>query len=217
LWLFYEDVLPKSGHGRLAVMPAFEEAAEPCVILEKPYHLSYPCVFEHGGEWWMIPESSANATVDLYRARGFPHEWEHSKTLIQGPRLVDTTPLFHEGCWYFFTTALLPGRASISLLFVAEALDAPWRIHPASPLTGDMAIARGAGPITRWKGVLVRPVQDCLTRYGYSMTLRKIVRLSATALEERSMAEILPSWHPGLFGTHTFCPNGQALALDGLR
>jgi len=217
LWLFFEDMLPRTRHGRLAVMPAFEDGAEPTVILEKPYHLSYPCVFEHEGEWWMVPESSANSTVDLYRARQFPYEWDYVKTLMQGPRLVDTTPFLHEGRWYFFTTATLPGRAYVSLLFVAEALDAPWRLHPASPLTGDAAIARGAGRIVRRNGSLIRPVQDCLVSYGYSMTLREIVRLSPTLLEERPGEAILPSWHRGLSGTHTFSSAGPALALDGLR
>lgn len=217
LWLFYEDILPPSGHGRLAVMPAFKDGEAPVVILEKPYHLSYPCVFEHGGQWWMIPESCANATVDLYRARRFPYEWDLVKTLMQGPRLVDTTPFFHEGSWYFFTTEALAGRAYVSLLFVAAALDAPWRLHPASPLTGDAAMARGAGPILRRNGRLIRPVQNCLVRYGYSMTLREIVRLSPTEFEERTVEEILPSWRPGLFGTHTFSPAGAALAVDGLR
>jgi hypothetical protein len=217
LWLFYEDMLPQSRHGRIAVVPAFDDVTEPSVILEKPYHLSYPHVFEHGGDWFMMPESSANSTVDLYRARKFPYEWEHVKTLIQGPRLVDTTPCFHEGRWYFFTTAILPGRANISLLFVAEALDAPWRLHPASPISGDAAIARGAGPISLWNGRMIRPVQDCLVRYGYSMTLREIVHLSPSAFEDRPMEQILPSWSPELCGTHTFCPAGPALALDGLR
>jgi len=217
LWLFYEDIVPPSVHGRLAVTRAFADAAEPSVILEKPYHLSYPCVFEHGGDWFMIPESAANATVDLYRARRFPYDWDHVKTLIQGPSLVDTTPLFHAGRWYFFTTIMLPRRAYLSLLFVAEALDAPWQLHPASPLTGDAAIARGAGPITRWNGRLIRPVQDCLLRYGRSMTLREIVSLSPTTFEDRQVEEIMPTWHPGLSGTHTFCPAGSVLALDALR
>jgi len=217
LWLFFEDILPGSRLGRLAVMPVFEEPAEPSVILEKPYHLSYPCVFEEQGEWWMIPESSQHATVDLFHARRFPLEWEHSKTLIQGPRLVDTTPFFHEGNWYFFTTAELPGRAQISLLFVAETLHTPWRLHPASPLNGDAANARGAGPVSRWKGRLIRPVQDCLVMYGYSITLREILELSPTRFEDRPLEKILPSWHPGLLRTHTFSPAGQALALDGRR
>ncbi|HEY6346327.1 MAG TPA: hypothetical protein VIY49_32970 [Bryobacteraceae bacterium] len=217
LWLFYEDMLPKTGHGRLAVMPALEQGAEASVILEKPYHLSYPCVFEHGGDWWMVPESAGNKTVDLYRARRFPYEWEDAKTLIQGPQLKDTTPFLHEGRWYFFTTALLPGRALVSLLFTAEALDAPWRLHPASPLTGDASWARSAGPISQWKGRLVRPVQDCLVKYGYSIKLREILELSPTDLEERPMEEILPSWQPGIRATHTFCPAGGALALDARR
>jgi hypothetical protein len=217
-WLFFEDMLPESGHGRLAVMPAFaEHHSEPAVILEKPYHLSYPCVFEHAGDWWMIPESAANATVDLYRARSFPYEWERVTTLIRGPRLADTTPFFHQDRWYFFTTAVLPGRALVSLLFVAETLEARWRLHPASPLTGDSAIARSAGPITRWKGRLIRPVQDCLVRYGYSIKLREITTLSPVAFEERPTEEILPSWQPGIRATHTFCPAAGALAMDARR
>ncbi|HEY7338248.1 MAG TPA: hypothetical protein VH639_25400 [Bryobacteraceae bacterium] len=217
LWLFYEDMLPKTRHGRLAVMPAFDGSGEPTVILEKQYHLSYPCVFEHGGDWWMIPESADNRTVDLYRARRFPDQWEHSKTLIEGPRLKDTTPLFHEGRWYFFTTAVLPGRALAALLFTSEVLDGEWRLHPASPLTGDAGIARSAGAITRWKGRLIRPVQDCLVRYGYSIGLREIVRLSPSVWEEAPFEEIAPSWSPGIYATHTFCPVGGALALDARR
>jgi|GEM_PF-6461622 len=100
-YLLFEDVPPANGRGRLAAMRAFDFATQPEVILEKPYHLSYPCVFEHGGDWWMIPESSENSTVDLYRARRFPFEWEHERTLIDGAKLVDTTPLFHNGLWYF--------------------------------------------------------------------------------------------------------------------
>lgn len=216
-WLFYEDMLPGSRHGRLAVAPAHEAGAVPAVILEKPYHLSYPCVFPHDGQWWMIPESSANGTVDLYRATDFPLSWEHVKTLLSGLALVDTTPLFHHGRWYFFTAALLPGRAYLSLLFTADTLDGAWRLHPSSPLTGDAAIARGAGPIGMWNGRLVRPVQDCLKSYGYAMTLNEIVELTPETFVERPLRQILPDWQGGLHGTHTFCPDGPALALDALR
>ena len=40
----------------------------PATALETPYHLSYPFVFRHEDDIFMIPESSANRTVELYRA-----------------------------------------------------------------------------------------------------------------------------------------------------
>jgi hypothetical protein len=49
------------------------------------------------------------------------------------------------------------------------------------------------------------------------MTLREIVSLSSTTFEDRQVEEIMPTWHPGLSGTHTFCPAGSVLALDALR
>ena len=38
------------------------------LIIENSYHMSYPCVFEHKGVYYMIPESSANNSISLYRA-----------------------------------------------------------------------------------------------------------------------------------------------------
>jgi hypothetical protein len=216
-YLIYEDMLPVTRHGRLAAMPAFDAAARPEVILEKPYHLSYPFVFQHAGDWWMIPESSENRTVDLYRAIRFPYQWEHSRTLMEGAALSDTTPFLYEGMWYFFTTCMLPGRAYMGLLFFAEALDAPWRLHPSSPLSGDAAIARAAGPIVQWNGKLVRPVQDCALTYGRAVTLFEIQELTPTRLREQKRLQIEPTWQKNLSGTHTFCSLGSMLAMDARR
>jgi hypothetical protein len=49
------------------------------------------------------------------------------------------------------------------------------------------------------------------------MSLREVVRLSPSAFEDRPISSILPTWHPGLSGTHTVCRAGKALALDALR
>ena len=49
--------------------------------LERDYHFSYPMVFEHDGDVFMVPESALNGTVELYRATRFPHEWTLEKVL----------------------------------------------------------------------------------------------------------------------------------------
>jgi hypothetical protein len=51
-------------------------------ILEQAYHLSYPFVFEHGGQIYMLPETAGNRTIEVYRATRFPYQWEAHAVLM---------------------------------------------------------------------------------------------------------------------------------------
>jgi len=74
-------------------------------VLEERSHLSYPFVFERDGQIWMIPESSANATVSLYRAERFPDRWVKETDLLTGITASDATIVEHAGrLWMFATT-----------------------------------------------------------------------------------------------------------------
>ena len=42
------------------------------IVLTESFHLSYPYVFESAGQYYMIPESSNEGSVRLYRAEEFP-------------------------------------------------------------------------------------------------------------------------------------------------
>lgn len=46
------------------------------VVLTEDWHLSYPFVFEHEGDIFMMPEGSRSGQLKLYRAVDFPNEWE---------------------------------------------------------------------------------------------------------------------------------------------
>ncbi len=60
-------------------------------IIEEPFHMSYPHVFGHNGDVYMIPETYQAKKLILYKATRFPCEWELCKTLLTGESLVDTT------------------------------------------------------------------------------------------------------------------------------
>lgn len=45
-------------------------------VLQESWHLSYPFVFEHEGETYLLPEATASGRLSLYRARNFPDVWE---------------------------------------------------------------------------------------------------------------------------------------------
>ena len=217
-WLFYEEVPAGARRGRLSCLEIGTERgqfSQPFVVMQQDYHLSYPCVFEHGGEYFMIPESAGGRTVQLYRARRFPEEWVKEGTLLEGVEVTDTTPFFDGERWYFFTTTRQPFLETF--LFVSDRLDGAWRLHPASPVSSSVRSCRSAGRLFRQGGRLLRPTQDCSVRYGYAMTINEVTRLTACEFEERAVDRILPDWSSGLLGTHTLNSSGGIEVIDGLR
>ncbi len=217
LWLFVEDIPSAAPRARLACLEVLPCGlfGPPSVILDQPYHLSYPFVFRHEGEYYMLPETGHNRTVELYRAVNFPFEWMLHKVLLEGHALTDTTPFLHEGMWYFFTTANEEGVEAF--LFYSDTLTGKWNYHPANPICSDVRRARGAGALFMKDGKLIRPSQDCSVRYGYAIVLNEVTHLSKTHYAERPIETILPTWRPGLLGTHTINRGGGIDVVDGLR
>jgi hypothetical protein len=216
-YLFFEEVPAGVSKGRISCLEILGGAqfGPPFVVLETQHHLSYPFVFAHQGETYMIPESADTLTVPLYRAQQFPVHWEHVANMVEGIPVVDTTPFYLEGVWYFFVSTKEPGLEC--LLFYADRLDGTWQYHPANPISSDARRARPAGSPFYENGRLFRPAQDCSIRYGYAIVLNEILRLSKTEYEERPAGTILPRWRPELLGTHTLNSNDSYEVIDGLR
>ena len=75
-------------------------------VLDDGRHLSYPFLFRHAGELYMIPESSAAGRVDLWRCSEFPGTWRRERTLIADISAADTSLLNWNGRWWLFATSL---------------------------------------------------------------------------------------------------------------
>ena len=90
-------------------------------VLEEPWHLSYPFVLALNGCVWMIPESSANREVALYRADPFPNRWVKEATLLRDVPATDATVVVHEGRYWLLTplTPLQTCICSRHLVFLA--------------------------------------------------------------------------------------------------
>lgn len=216
-WLFFEEVPPGRTTGRLSAAELKEDGTlgEPFVILDKPYHLSYPMVFEHAGEVYFIPESAKANVVELYRATDFPTKWELASTLMAGLSLVDTTVLFHNDLWFFFTTTRAP--VVETFLFFSDALDGEWQYHPRNPICSDVRRARGAGAPFFRGGKLIRPAQDSSTGYGGAIVLNEVKVLTRSEYEEEPGGRIDADWVPGLLGTHTINSDSMFEVIDGVR
>ena len=179
--------------------------SRPKMVLSRPYHLSYPFVFKRDGQFWMIPETSASRSVELYRAVRFPDQWVFEKTLIDDVRADDVTLIDHGGrLWMFAAISDWQSSQWDALgLFHAADLHEEWHRHAGNPVLLDARAARPAGAMYHKNGVLWRPAQDCSERYGGGLALCRVDRLDEERFEQSVMQHFAPEGKNGLVGLHT--------------
>ncbi|MEA2880308.1 MAG: hypothetical protein QOF14_5504 [Hyphomicrobiales bacterium] len=218
LFVLVEDFAHALGYGVISAIE-FDGAGpvgDPRPVLDTGSHLSYPFVFEHRGAVWMVPESVATGTVDLYRAEPFPDRWVKEATLISGLAASDATLLDHDGRWWMFATVRAGGAFSDALhIWSAADLHGPWRPHQGNPVLVDIATARPGGRIVRRNGRLIRPFQDCTDGYGAALGLAEITRLDDQGFAQRVETVLRPGpeW-PGR-RLHTLNRAGRLECIDG--
>ena len=61
------------------------------VIIKEPWHLSYPFVFEHNGEIYIMPEMNDGRALWVYKAETFPLVWKKVSVVLDDVKYVDTT------------------------------------------------------------------------------------------------------------------------------
>ena len=84
----------------------------PQVIIQEPYHMSFPMVFYWQDALYMIPETCGNRSLNLYRCRGEITEWSLVKSFPVKESLVDTVVIAcHEDCVELICSALQDGDA----------------------------------------------------------------------------------------------------------
>jgi hypothetical protein len=218
--MFFEEFDVAEGKGVISCCRLMPDGrcSRPQVVLERPYHLSYPFVFFVGDQPFMLPETAQNGSIELYRTDSFPGGWTLDSVLLADIRAVDPTLIERDGRYWLFAN-VATGAASPNdelFLFSAESLRGPWTSHLRNPVVSDVRSARPAGrPFTDEHGRLVRPSQDCSGRYGSAVVFNRIDELSTERYRETAIGRLEPSWRRSNVGTHTYSRSATWEAVDG--
>ena len=140
------------------------------IIIENSYHMSYPDVFKYKDQYYMIPESSANNTVDLYIADSFPDKWHKEKTLIDNGKYVDSTVYQDDTGIYLISYTMTNGYD----LHVFSLDMGKKELTEISIKHYQKNIARPGGRLFLKDGKLIRPAQDCSKKYGEALILYQV-------------------------------------------
>lgn len=158
------------------------------VILDEPFHLSYPFVFRKNDQWYMIPESLGAKRIILYRATEFPWKWEKAETLAP-IGAVDSTLLQTSDGSYLVTSVVENGVGRLAVLKLDDSFSSASLLAVADEENPN---TRSAGGIISHNGILIRPTQDCTAGYGAALNFMKILSFGETGLREELMCKVLP-------------------------
>lgn len=221
-FVFLEELPFSTEKGYISVLEILKngEITKPQKVLELPYHLSYPFLFEFEKKLYMIPESFSARNIQLYECTNFPLQWQHKMDLMANVVAADTTLLFHKNKWWMFTNVIENEGGSLDdelYLFYADSpLTSKWTAHPKNPIISDVRRARPAGNIFFKNGKLIRPSQDCSKVYGLGFNFNEIEIISETEYQEKHLTNIRPDWDKNLYRVHSFNHHNGLTIIDGM-
>ncbi|HET8783590.1 MAG TPA: hypothetical protein VFM63_14285 [Pyrinomonadaceae bacterium] len=217
-YVFIEEYPYEHAKGHISVIELDRKGvvSGPRKVLEREYHLSYPFVFEWQGNWYMMPETAGNKTIELYRAKSFPYVWQPEKVLMTDVRAKDATLAEIDGTWWMFVSIAEHSIPDELYLFSAPSPFGPWTPHRRNPVKSDVRGSRPAGALFEWNGEVYRPAQDSSGRYGYAISINRVTQLDHDQFREEQVSSILPNWSERLLATHTISIAGDLTVVDCL-
>lgn len=191
--------------------------AERRVVLEEDVHLSYPCIFEDGGETYVLPEMEESGGAHIYRLADGGN-LERVATILPEVPLVDGTLFRHGGRLWLFGSRTDHDCMLNLYAWHAATVEGPWHEHALNPIKTDIRSCRPAGPVLSLDAGLIRPAQDCARTYGGAITLNRIDTLTPDTFHETTLVTIEPDRsQPFPHGVHTIGYRNGVLVIDAKR
>lgn len=222
-YVFVEELKFRTGIGTINCLEIEgNEVRANTVILEKPYHLSYPYIFEHDGAYYMCPEMSQGRNIEIFKCAAFPLRWEHHATLMEDVYATEISLHEVDGRWWLFTN--MPRNSfnescyELHLFSADSPFSRDWKPHPGNPVVQDAATARGGGGMISVDGRRYRMAQGLDRRtYGSNFVFNEILELSEDVYQERPVKKVYPDWMPGIEGAHHFARHRDNAVVDFKR
>lgn len=219
-YVFFEEFVygKNKAHISFLIIKENGDYTKPKKILEKPYHLSYPFIFNYNKKYYMLPESGTNNTIDVYECSEFPEKWIFYKTLMKNITAWDSTLFYKDEKWWLFTSVTnyqnQKRENELFLFYSDNPISDKWISHPKNPIVSNLKGFRSAGKIFEEDGRMLRPAQDCSVRYGYGIIFYQINIMNEKDYQEKEIYSIYPNWDKNIIGVHTYGYENKLTIID---
>ncbi len=84
VYVFFEayDLIERKGKEGYSKLRGDGAWTRPHIIIDEPYHLSFPYIFDDKGSTYIMPEMSGDYSLKLYKALDFPNKWEIADIIL---------------------------------------------------------------------------------------------------------------------------------------
>jgi len=218
-YVFFEKYSYKTEKGKILCGKVENNQVSDVVdVLDLDYHLSYPFVFLEDNEIYMIPETSQNKQVEVYRCVDFPKKWERYATAFEGEAISDTTYYKDElgQRWLFLNKGFQDDCTNLFIYQIDSLKMDNIQSHACNPVIIDSRVAINAGQIFEYEGKIIRPSQNnSKGLYGYGLNINVIKKLTLDEYVEETLITVEPNFHKGLIGTHHLHQLDDIFVIDG--
>ena len=206
-YCFVEEFRHSKNKGEIAVLRM--DGPEPLrigTVLEEPFHLSFPFLFEFENVLYMCPESHGSGQIRIYRCHNFPLQWRLHSVAMEAVAAVDTMIFPAHGVWWLMSSIHPLGDTEtypeLHIFSAPDPLSGRWVPHEQNPVVVDPEFARNAG-LLRDGGKLYRVSQArSFSTYGAWATVSEVKTLSMTTYEENLVSQLKPGFDSRASGLH---------------
>lgn len=185
------------------------------IVLNMPWHLSYPYIFKYDNDIYMIPESYAGNEIAVYKAITFPDTWKRVYIICKNCVAVDST-LYMTKDRTWMTTLQFDDNEPKLLLYSFEQDGSIKNTYVICKNNNDI---RPAGKFFEHDNKIIRPAQDCSESYGYAINFYHVTKLNDSDYEEKLICKVLPEiiqsdFHTVPKGIHTYNMSSNYEVID---
>jgi hypothetical protein len=208
-YVFFENYSYRTNRGKISCGKVKDQELYDIVdVLDLDYHLSFPFIFEEDGVIFLMPETSENKRLEVYRAVDFPMKWELYTTAFEGEMVADA--FFYDDPqdqkWLFVNKQSAVTSPMNSELFIYKTDSIKLKnlqAHAQNPVIIDARVARNGGAPFRHNSDLYRPSQRNTDGiYGRALNINRIKKLTIDSYEEETIHIFEPDFHENLMATH---------------
>jgi hypothetical protein len=222
-YVFVEDYIKKDSKAVISVIEIDDKDNHKYFtsIIEEDFHLSFPFIFEYENDLFMIPESSINKDIRLYKCIKFPDKWIYCYNLISNIHAADTILFKKSNLYWLLTTSSKDNDYSsqLNIFFSDNPLSKRWTAHKKNPVRYDINNGRNGGLLID-NNELIRATQTYdynkygQNQYGRKINLNVIKDISESNFVESYKYSINPDFKRNILGTHTINSINNFTVLD---
>ncbi len=207
-YIFFEDYSLKNKKGSISCIKIDQKNKTKYYkkIIKENFHLSFPFIFKFNKNYFLIPESSENKSIRLYKCSKFPNKWKFFKKIIVDINCVDPIVFKWKNRWLLIASKA-KNEFLYNKLFVYTSknpLSSNWEPLEINPAITSNILGRNAGLIRESNKKIYRISQAYLPgNYGAFVSINKILTISKNKYHEKEIKKILPSYDRSIRGIHT--------------